>query len=682
MEYVAGPLGANHWSGINFGRSFVMNTTRRPCLGRIWGSWMMGALLVASIAIPACDEPASDTAGTGGAGAVPASGAGGNPGLTSAKDGLDMQACESCAKPSCSTEMTKCKSTTGCEAMVRCLALCKTGDTTCSNKCTGTDATAAAAAVVFAACALTACPAQCSASTATGTGGTGGKGSSGTKPGAGTGGTTSRGAGGTTAAGGTTNALGLYSGVNWLTIADGWADPGEAPNGALKVSGALYAFGDECSTLEWTPTGMGGCISGRMCPPDNAGANWGVGIGFDLSNTGDAGTPPNTKMPWDATAVNATGFAWIIQGQAPGLGVWVTNMAPKFGGQCSAADCAIAGPADGVLAPALNGRLNFVGMYKDDWGGGGIAYNFESVEYFGAPIQAQCARSQSDVLGLRLLRAKDRGCRALSASSWPRQGHARTPCASLPEGSLRGVLRRDSEERMPKHTLKDGTEAFEVTLLEAREPTRVVLFAVGGGGNPELHLPLLTHLAESGCTVIAPHFDRLLAPVPTENELLLRGRRLKLALDTWVPQDRPVVGIGHSIGATMLIALAGGQVWMRSGRRLDVATDARLCKLALLTPATGFFRAPSALDAVNVPMLIWAGTEDTITPREHADYLQRTLGSRLPIDVRVVEGAGHFSFMNTPPPNTTEPLPNREAFLDELAKEILRYVTDITYCYT
>jgi pimeloyl-ACP methyl ester carboxylesterase len=235
---------------------------------------------------------------------------------------------------------------------------------------------------------------------------------------------------------------------------------------------------------------------------------------------------------------------------------------------------------------------------------------------------------------------------------------------------------------MLTRSLRDGTETFDVTLLEAREPTRVVLFAVGGGGNPERHLPLLTRLAESGCTVIAPHFERLLAPIPTEEELLLRGRRLKLALDEWVPPAQPVVGVGHSIGATMLVALAGGQVWMRPGRRLATVTDARLCKLALLTPATGFFQAPSALDAVNVPMLIWAGSADPITPPEHAEYLQRALGSRLAVELRVVEGAGHFSFMNTPPPNTTETLPDRESFLNELATEILRYATDVTCCCT
>jgi hypothetical protein len=37
---------------------------------------------------------------------------------------------------------------------------------------------------------------------------------------------------------------------------------------------------------------------------------------------------------------------------------------------------------------------------------------------------------------------------------------------------------------MTKHTLRDGSGSFEVTLFEAAEPARVVLFAVGGGGKP------------------------------------------------------------------------------------------------------------------------------------------------------------------------------------------------------
>ncbi len=215
---------------------------------------------------------------------------------------------------------------------------------------------------------------------------------------------------------------------------------------------------------------------------------------------------------------------------------------------------------------------------------------------------------------------------------------------------------------------------FDVTLLDVAAPGRTVLFAVGGGGDPERHLPLLTYLAEHGCTVVAPHFERLASPEPTEHELLLRGRRLRLALDRVARSSLPVVGVGHSIGATMLLALAGAQLWMRSGRHLPVAPDRRLEKLALLTPATGFFHAPDALDGLAVPILAWAGTNDPITPPAQAEFLERELGARVPVEVRLVEGAGHFSFMNTPPPQIPEPLPNREEFLNGLATEVCRFV--------
>src|SRR3954466_5235381 len=135
-------------------------------------------------------------------------------------------------------------------------------------------------------------------------------------------------------------------------------------------------------------------------------------------------------------------------------------------------------------------------------------------------------------------------------------------------------------------TLTDQSGPFEVTLLQAGEPRGIALFSVGAGGNPERHLPLLAALAERGVTVIAPHFARLTSPNPTDDDLLLRARRLHLAIDA-VAQQESVVGIGHSIGATVLLALAGGQMWMRQDGRLLINRDERLRKLALLTPATG-----------------------------------------------------------------------------------------------
>jgi pimeloyl-ACP methyl ester carboxylesterase len=227
---------------------------------------------------------------------------------------------------------------------------------------------------------------------------------------------------------------------------------------------------------------------------------------------------------------------------------------------------------------------------------------------------------------------------------------------------------------MPKQLLEDGPISFDVTVFEAAQPTRVVLFAVGGGGSPDRHLPLLMSLAELGCTVVAPHFERLTSPVPTDADLLLRARRLSLALESMSRPGLPVAGVGHSIGATMLLALAGGQVWMRAGHPLSITADERLDRLVLLAPATGFFQAEGALNAVRTPILAWAGTEDVITPPEQAELLTRTIGHRVPVDVRIVEGAGHFSFMNVPPPQSAEPLASREAFLADLTAEICRFI--------
>ena len=226
---------------------------------------------------------------------------------------------------------------------------------------------------------------------------------------------------------------------------------------------------------------------------------------------------------------------------------------------------------------------------------------------------------------------------------------------------------------MLKRSLADGTDPFDVALLEAPAPRRIVLFSVGAGGNPERHLPLLERLAEHGCTVIAPYFDRLLSPTTSEDDLLLRARRLRASLDHAAKGGVPVAGVGHSIGAAMLLALAGARVWMRNGNRLTIEPDPRIDRLALLAPATEFFSAPGALDAVTTPILAWAGGADVVTPPAQAQRLERELGSRIAVDVRVTPGADHFSFMNALPP-TVLALPNRDALLAEVAREVCRFV--------
>ncbi|MDZ7869372.1 MAG: hypothetical protein U5L02_09285 [Rheinheimera sp.] len=227
---------------------------------------------------------------------------------------------------------------------------------------------------------------------------------------------------------------------------------------------------------------------------------------------------------------------------------------------------------------------------------------------------------------------------------------------------------------MQTHRLRDGSDSFEVSIYEAASSSPVVLFAVGSGGQPTRHTSLLDSLVRSGFTVVAPHFERLSSPMPGESELILRAKRLSLALDAFVQSSATVSGVGHSIGAATLIALAGAQMWLGPGRRVNIAPDHRLTRLALLAPPTGFFQAPGALDAVRVPILAWVGSEDSITPVAQTEWLADAMRARQTVDVRITEGAGHFSFMDQPPPQTTEPLANKQAFLQEHSSEICKFM--------
>ncbi|MDQ0596336.1 pimeloyl-ACP methyl ester carboxylesterase [Streptomyces canus] len=198
---------------------------------------------------------------------------------------------------------------------------------------------------------------------------------------------------------------------------------------------------------------------------------------------------------------------------------------------------------------------------------------------------------------------------------------------------------------------------------------RVVLFAAGAGGDPERYRPLLEHLAAHGCQVIAPYFERFVAREATTAELLARPVGLVEALHRWASPDAAVVVVGHSIGGWAGLCLAGATPWGRDGKPLDVPREPRVGRLVLYAPAAGWFAAPGALDAMTAPMLVYAGEMDTVTPVEQAIRLKSAPAQ---VDLRVVPGAGHFSFMNTPPPGTVE----NEGF------DRAQFLTDLTQATT
>jgi len=228
--------------------------------------------------------------------------------------------------------------------------------------------------------------------------------------------------------------------------------------------------------------------------------------------------------------------------------------------------------------------------------------------------------------------------------------------------------------RLRHDNVADGPESFDVTVLGPDESSTVVLFGVGAGGNPERHLPLMESLAARGFTVIAPHFSRIVPPHVADADLLLRGRRLKLALDAVAPNARRVAGVGHSIGATTLLPLAGAHMWTQSRHRLEFELIPTLSRLVMMTPPTLFFQPPGALDAVRTPILLLAGGKDDVTPPAQQEFLKTAIGSRAAVLLRVEETAGHFSFMNVLPPGVTDAMPDREAFLVRLASEICSFV--------
>jgi hypothetical protein len=147
----------------------------------------------------------------------------------------------------------------------------------------------------------------------------------------------------------------------------------------------------------------------------------------------------------------------------------------------------------------------------------------------------------------------------------------------------------NAECRSDVQQIRDGAEAFNVTVIEANQTSkRFLLFAVGRGGNPERHLPLLRSVAALGCAVIAPHFDMLTSMVPTKKELDKRVRRLEASVAQYFKADLPIVGICHSIGTVTLLALAGGEAQTLAGETVMSGSTLKFDRLALFAPPTDF----------------------------------------------------------------------------------------------
>lgn len=213
-----------------------------------------------------------------------------------------------------------------------------------------------------------------------------------------------------------------------------------------------------------------------------------------------------------------------------------------------------------------------------------------------------------------------------------------------------------------------------VTILEVHQPSCVVIFAAGRGGNPVRHLPLLRAVAQQKCTIIAPHFEMLTSLNPSKEELDWRIKQLEMVLNLYSTVDDAVVGIGHSIGATLLLALAGGKAVTLSGHRIGSGATWKFKRIVLLAPPVGYFLHPGALQSIDAQVYLRNGIKDTITPFSKAILLKETFEKHVEIKFLLDEEAGHFSYMDEPPPQTKDSQPNRKIFLANLARDIAQFI--------
>lgn len=242
--------------------------------------------------------------------------------------------------------------------------------------------------------------------------------------------------------------------------------------------------------------------------------------------------------------------------------------------------------------------------------------------------------------------------------------------------------------------------AMDAPVAAGRFP--LVVISHGSGGTPLTHRDLAVHLARRGHVVALPEHpgnnrtDNSLAG--TEAILAARPRLLRAVIDAMLAssqfdgqlRDDGVAVIGHSLGGYTALALAGGQPTSLPdesptgiGRAVEVVTDARVRALVLLAPATPWFRQEQALAAVTVPILMYQGARDTITPPWNATIVEQGVADRTQVTPRLIEHAGHYSFFSVfPPAMVTPTFPpahdppgfDRTRFLPQMFDEITAFL--------
>ena len=225
----------------------------------------------------------------------------------------------------------------------------------------------------------------------------------------------------------------------------------------------------------------------------------------------------------------------------------------------------------------------------------------------------------------------------------------------------------------------------------------LIVVSHGGGGSHLVYRTITTHLAKNGYIVAMLEHHRNNRNnnelEDTYENLVIRPRHLQITIDavsfdsmfSRCIQSNNVAILGHSMGGYTALAVAGGIPWSNPQQRVDVITDHRVRALVLMAPATAFYQPDDSLSNVNVPILMFAAEHDPFTPRWQAELVLDRVPDRYQVTYKVIEKAGHFSFLSPFPlemrnanflPSTDPEGFDRDEFHEQLPIEILQYLEE------
>lgn len=237
------------------------------------------------------------------------------------------------------------------------------------------------------------------------------------------------------------------------------------------------------------------------------------------------------------------------------------------------------------------------------------------------------------------------------------------------------------------------------------EKLPLVLISHGSGGGNLLYRTIAHYLARNGFIVAMPehpfnNFNNNTLEGTIEN-LENRPRHISIAIDwffehenfTRVIKADSISIIGHSTGGCTALSVAGGiptslpnESSDGKPKRINVEHDRRISSLVLLAPGTVWFREKGALDGVDIPILLIAAEKDQfILPIQNQIVLNGVANSSN-VDYKIVENAGHFSFLSPFPEFMITPgfFPaldpigfDRKKFHDELNLDILNFLIKV-----